>query len=366
MPNSVGVLIEVGSSKNTIGGNTPAAANVISGNTGAGVELDGSAVADNQVQGNLIGTDPSGTTTLPNQTGVLIEQGAFSNLIGGLSSSSGGTLTGDGNLISGNTGSGVLIEGMATENNSVLGNDVGTDIHGATAIANGAAGVQIAQGATLNTIGGAVAGSRNLISGNDNVGVLITDPMTGDNVVQGNSIGTNAAGTAAIANTGQGVQLTDGTYGNSIGGASGSSGDKLTGAGNLISGNTDSGIGIFRGNSQGTNGNAIAGNDIGTDISGSTALANRDGGIRIVESSANTIGGEIPGTGNLISGNLAGAPIRATASRSKAHRQRPPLRTQAPTRMSSSATSSALTRVAKLGLETPETESRSSRRQPAT
>ena len=307
MPNAVGVLIEASSTKNTIGGNTPAAANVISGNTGAGVELTGSAVADNQVQGNLIGTDPSGTTTLPNQTGVLIQQGAFGNLIGGLSSSSSGTLTGDGNIISGNTGSGVLIEGTATSNNSVLGNDVGTDIHGAMAIANGSAGVQIAQGATLNTIGGAVAGSGNLISGNNNAGVLITDPMTGDNVVQGNSIGTNAAGTAAIANSGQGVQLTSGTYGNSIGGASGNSGGKLTGAGNLISGNADSGIGIFPGNTQGTNGNAIAGNDIGTDITGASALANHDGGIRIVESSANTIGGENPGTGNLISGNAAGA-----------------------------------------------------------
>ena len=307
MPNSVGVLIEFGSSKNTIGGNSPAAANVISGNTGAGVELTGGAVSENQVQGNLIGTNPSGTTTLPNQTGVLIEQGATSNLIGGLSSSSRGTLTGAGNIISGNTGSGVLIEGTATENNSVLGNDVGTDIHGAIAIGNGVAGVQIAQGATSNTIGGAVAGSGNLISGNNNAGVLITDPMTGDNVVQGNSVGTNAAGTSAIANTGQGVQLTNGTFGNSIGGAGGNSGGKLIGAGNLISGNLDSGIGIFRGNTQGTNGNAIAGNFIGTDISGARALANHDGGIRIVESSANTIGGEIKGTGNLISGNLAGA-----------------------------------------------------------
>jgi hypothetical protein len=99
--------IVVDDSNNFIGGTSANEANVISGNTGAGVDIQGTGTTGNQVQGNLIGTDSAGTAMIANQTGVLIESGAVSNLVGGNSMPADGSLAGAGNVISGNTGSGV-------------------------------------------------------------------------------------------------------------------------------------------------------------------------------------------------------------------------------------------------------------------
>jgi len=111
----------------------------------------------NTVSGNYIGTDLNGTADLGNTIyGVWILGGAQSNTIGGTSS-------GAGNVISGNDASGLAISGTGTNSNVVKGNYIGTVADGTSARRNEEEGVYIYGGAQYNTIGGTVAGARNII-----------------------------------------------------------------------------------------------------------------------------------------------------------------------------------------------------------
>ena len=195
------------SSGNTIGGTSPGAANVISGNgvitgNGYGVEITDSS-SGNFVQGNMIGTDTTGTIAIPNQTGVGIDSASTGNIIGG-------EAIGAGNVISGNIGSGVYITDIGTTGNLVAGNLIGTDVTGSLPLGNGRWGVLIYVGPENNTIGGTVAMARNVISADG----FSADGYSGveiynanDNLVEGNYVGTDAAGTAAIANAMDGIQI---------------------------------------------------------------------------------------------------------------------------------------------------------------
>jgi hypothetical protein len=107
----------------------------------------------------------------------------------------------------------------------------------------------------------------------------------------GNFLGTDATGTMADPN-GTGVVVVYLGSNNTIGGTE-------AGAGNLISGNLRDGVGMYGGT-----GNAVLGNLIGTDASGTLALPNGYG-VELFSGSGNTIGGgTVAGAGNLISGNL--------------------------------------------------------------
>jgi hypothetical protein len=79
----------------------------------------------------------------------------------------------------------------------VAGNYIGTDATGTLDRGNTIDGIRIEGGATNNTIGGTNANQRNVISGNDARGIVIQGSGTNSNIVRGNYIGTNAAGTAA-------------------------------------------------------------------------------------------------------------------------------------------------------------------------
>ncbi len=268
-----GAGVAIGQPGNTVGGSVEGAGNVISGN-GLGVYI---ASSGNLVERNRIGTSSMGSTALPNGTGILLDSGAVSNTIGG-------TDTGDGNLISGNTDVGVRI---LDSDNLVEGNRIGTDSTGAFALAN-LAGLSV--GSSGNTIGGTAPGAGNLISGNSVDGIYIFAP---DNLVEGNSMGTNAAGSAALANGGAGVSIN--STGNTIGGLA-------AGAGNLLSGNL---FGLYIAGA----GNLIAGNRIGTDSTGEFGLGNTGPGVDIIDAPDNTIGGPTGGARNLISGNNVGVLI---------------------------------------------------------
>ncbi|MEJ7590085.1 MAG: hypothetical protein WKF77_00900 [Planctomycetaceae bacterium] len=147
---------------------------------------------NNQLQSSYIGVHANGTTAGANVTGVLIQNAASGNTIGGVSSASG-------NVISGNSGVGVLITGSGTAGNTVLGNYIGTNASGTSLIRNASTNVRI-DNARNNVIGGTAAGSRNVIAGSsDNIWILGAG-STG-NRVEGNYLGLNAAGDTASART---------------------------------------------------------------------------------------------------------------------------------------------------------------------
>ncbi len=128
-----------------------------------------------------------------------------------------GAGAGDGSnglTINGNdvTVKGLIISGFAGYGIEVIGNDaliessyIGTDSTGTKAMGNGEAGVAIIGGGTHNTIGGTTAGAGNVISANAGDGV--DDIGANASLIAGNWIGTNARGTAALANTGDGIYV---------------------------------------------------------------------------------------------------------------------------------------------------------------
>ncbi len=292
---TAGILNNSGSGI-TVGGATLGSGNVISGN-GRGVWLQ--ATSENTILGNFIGTDSSGTVARPNDIGILIAAGSADNIIGGRNA-------GERNIVSGNTTDGIFIRDVSTSRNQVQGNFIGVDVTGNIALGN-RNGVLIRAAATGNIIGGGLAGSGNVISGNTFAGVVggvsILDPGTSNNRVQGNYIGTDMFGGLATPNT-IGVLLNNASD-NFIG----TDGDGVNDSteGNLISGNN---LGMYIvGNADRT---IIAGNLIGTNATGTSAIGNNTG-IQILNSTVDgtRIGTNADGVSdelerNIISGN-AGA-----------------------------------------------------------
>jgi hypothetical protein len=313
--------------------------NVISGNGTTGLFVSSE---NNWIAGNFIGTDPTGMIALGNTfDGIRFNHDGDNNIIG---------TNGDGmfdaaerNIVSGNAvgmngSSGIEIYG---DHNVIAGNYVGTDATGAAPLPNNQYGITLADGASSNLIGTnadgtADAAEANLISGNGWMGVLISEAYF--NQVSGNLIGTDLTGTSAIPNNASyneqvgAVDLAYGASNNFIGTNSDGNGDGLEG--NLISGNAHWGVLIGGGIGPATD-NVVAGNFIGTDISGTAALAN-PGGILVRENAsltrigtdgdgnsdsaeANLIAGNtsygiwVAGQDTLIAGNLIGTDISGLA-----------------------------------------------------
>ena len=216
-----------------------------------------------------------------------------------------------GNLVSGNSSAGIMFSHDAT-NNHLTGNLIGTNASGSAALGNGV-GIQLdnAAGGNIIGIGPAGNGSGNLISGNLGTGISI---QTNNNVVAGNLIGTTASGQTALGNQGRGISIYFGT-GNRIGTNGDGVADGLER--NIISAN---GLESFEaGVALAGNNNVVAGNYIGTDISGTEALGNYDG--VTIGGSGNRVGTDGNGAGdlleaNLISGNLdTGVNIQASSNK---------------------------------------------------
>jgi titin len=263
-------------SGNMVSGNT------ISGSGRVGVLVGGAGTTGNVLAGNRIGTNSAGTAALANALGgVFMQVNATGNTVGGTMSSSG-------NVISDNGQAGVTLVGAGVTGNLIEGNTIGAALGGSVALANGGDGVLISGGASNNTIGGTASGAGNIVSGNGNNGVEVGGS---GNLIEGNQIGTNAAGSAALANAGDGVAFAAGANNNTIGGTA-------TGAGNLISGNKKNGLEIAG------SGNLVEGNQIGTNAAGTAALANGQDGVLLDNgANGNTLGGTASGAGNVISGN---------------------------------------------------------------
>jgi titin len=355
----VGVELRSDASNNIIGGTAAGDGNVISGNLFSGV-IAVNTTSGNRIQGNLIGVAADGKTVVPNGTNGVELTGATDYLIGG-------TAVGAGNLISGNKQHGVIVTGGT--GNSIQGNYIGTDASGAAAIPNSGDGVLILN-ASNNLIGGDTPAARNVISGNLSNGVEVRGDSgpgvsaASSNLIEGNYVGTNAAGTAPLGNTGDDVhvggvnnviggltptpgvapgnlisgsfthifvigtgtiiqgnlvgtdasgtsKLMDGSFGIACWGPQTTIGGTQAGSRNVISGSSSGnadGIEVANGGTA-----VIQGNFIGTDISGSAVIGNRGAGIEVVSLGV-TIGGTTPAAGNVISGNGTGISLSGGVS----------------------------------------------------
>ncbi|MBN1217951.1 MAG: CSLREA domain-containing protein [Anaerolineae bacterium] len=288
-----GVRISGGTQNNTVGYiGVSSMRNVIAGNDQSGVYIHGSGTMSNTVDHSYIGLDKNGTTSLGNSRyGVHILSGAQSNTVGG-------DAAGEGNVISGNGWSGVTIEGSGTTGNIVSANYIGTNAAGTADRGNSENGVLIWLSAQSNTVGGDTEDERNIISGNNQHGILIESSGTMSNTVSHNSIGLTSSG-ADLGNTLDGVRIRTGAQNNAIGGTNSSPGTACLGECNYISGNDQDGVYI---EGSGTSGNTVSGNYIGT--TGSTDRGNADDGVYIGGGAQNnTIGGNTDGERNVISGN---------------------------------------------------------------
>ena len=167
-------LLSVGG--DVVGGTSPADRNLISGN-GVGISSQSSGV----IQGNLIGTDATGTVAIPNTDRGITNNASPGPLIGGSAS-------GAGNVISGNGSRGLHIGGGPLSNAVVQGNKIGTTADGTGPLPNGD-GIVIIAGSSGVTIGGTAAGEANLIAFNSNIGAAVVDGT--NNSIRGNSIHDN-------------------------------------------------------------------------------------------------------------------------------------------------------------------------------
>ena len=281
---------------NRIGTDAAGGGNMISGNgvvsNSSGVSINGG--SGSFVQGNRIGTDPTGTLARPNAAhGVQVGGATTGTVIGG-------STAGASNLISGNGtgtnfGVGVSLTQSAT-GALVEGNRIGTDVNGNTALPNRNGGVHMNNAADNNTI------RNNLISGNGTAAVYAIGLSISSigNVVHGNRIGTNAAGTAAVPNSGDGIRI-DADSNNTIGGVEPGQGNLISGNGGTMFPTGAAGISLF-----GLSfGNTVLGNFIGTDVTGTLPLGNTNDGIFMDgnASNNNVIGGPLPNQGNRIAFN---------------------------------------------------------------
>lgn len=226
--------VDIFSANNTVGGTIVGTGNVISANL-RGVVISGANAINNLIQDNFIGTDAKGVQDFGNANeGIWIEN-ASGNTIGGTvvsNSTSGGNIAGSLNVISGNN-VGVRILGSTSKGNVVLGNNIGTDVTGLTDLGNSQQGVLIDQ-APMNTIGGTTAAARNVISAN-HWGLTITGATAFLNLVEGNWIGTDDTGTLALGNEVDGVLINQGASSNFIG-------TTAAGAANAIAFNVEDGV----------------------------------------------------------------------------------------------------------------------------
>jgi parallel beta-helix repeat protein len=251
-----GLYVSAASSGNLVGLNGSSApgvvANVISGNRGSGIVLAGS--SDNILVDNRIGTNVAGTARKANRgNGIRITNGSRGNEIGGTAftntvtgkannpTGSKGTVTPVfvvpplGNLISGNSGSGLTIE-TGSLDNVLNGNFIGTTASGNGALGNAANGVRFDHAPGNSLVGCKFANNPfvyyNVVSGNGQDGLRIT---SSDNVtVQGNFFGVGANNTTIVENRFDGILVDGASKSTKVGG--------VIPLGNVSAGNGRNGI----------------------------------------------------------------------------------------------------------------------------
>ena len=194
-------------------------------------------------------------------------------------------------------GNGVAITGSGASNasnNAVLGNFIGTNAAGTAALGNTLDGISLNDASNNRIIG-------NVVSGNginqDAAGINL-ESNDSNNIIAGNEIGTNAAGDAMLGNSLHGIFLGNGSSNNTIGGPTDNDRNVISGNGQfpVANSSTQGGVGVYIYGAN-TSGNVVQRNYIGTNATGIDALTNSVIGVLISQSSGNTV------QGNLISGN---------------------------------------------------------------
>ncbi len=235
----------------TIGGTSPAARNVISGNSDRGIWFVKSGSASGTIiQGNYIGTDITGTLAKGNRIGIESTNDNYTI---------GGTAAGAGNVIADSFDAGIDLYGAGFL--VIQGNYIGTNATGSAVLGSSFYGIKL-DGFPNTMIGGTVAGSGNVISGHLTAGILLRGVDRGagffyphGNTIQRNLIGTDVTGTLDLGN-GTGIDVRIGAHDNYVG--------TDVAYANVISGNNN-GI-VISGAT--TTGNLVRGNLIGTDAPG--------------------------------------------------------------------------------------------------
>ena len=321
-----GVLSQ--SINNLIGGAALAARNLASANTGAGIRVgprsSGTTVLNDgtgtTIVNNLVGTDTTGLVARPNaNSGIIV---TVPNV------TVGGTSAALRNVVAGNTGSGInaFVQTVNTpqvaltipSNLVVQGNYIGLKADGSGALANSSNGVfssgpnTLIGGSIGTTPGGACTGACNVISGNNSIGVSLGSSSDSPNqilhasasgsIVEGNFIGINPAGTAAIPNANNGIQANAANI--RVGGTT-------PAQRNVVSGNTQTGISLGTTSFSGStivaatgSGAIVTGNYIGVDTTGLIAVANNGSGVNVNVPNVR-IGGPLSGERNVIAGNTS-------------------------------------------------------------
>lgn len=284
LPNLWGIVFR-GGAKTVIGGTSKGARNVISGNActavgGFGIWGTPGASTQHRIEGNYIGTDITGLQLLSNGSDDEAPGGPWEPARDAIS-----FYCAEGNVIRGNVIAGDAASGIWADSRNVIeGNLIGTDFTGTTLLgSHGGAGLVLNAGNKV--IGNLISGNG---GGNGGSGIDVSGP---DNVIQRNFIGTDISGAQPLPNRGPGIFLSTAEAGNNqIGGA---------GAGNVISANHGTGIGVN------SSGNVIQGNTIGTDITGTQQMGNGNGGIFFgADAKENIVGGIGEGEGNVIAFNI--------------------------------------------------------------
>ncbi len=180
---SEGVLVL--SSGNLIGGVDPADRNLISGNANAGIWLAGAAASLNLIRGNFIGTDPTGTIAVPNGSGGVWISGV-DNTVGGTDVTDRNLISGNGRgvlvYLSSAVGNEIQGNWIGTDVTGTL------PLPNESGIPFDPAGIAVQQGAIDTLIGGTTAGAGNLIASNDPTGVFVSGVATTGTSILGNSI----------------------------------------------------------------------------------------------------------------------------------------------------------------------------------
>jgi hypothetical protein len=260
------------------------------------------------VTSNLVGTNAAGTAAVPNNFGISVN--APGATIGGA-----GALR---NVVSGNLGNGISLGSQfVTTSNAVVSNGAGSVVKGNYVGVNttGAAAIANANGIAVSvpnvTVGGPAVADRNVIGGNNGTGLMsfanrpsnspVVLALPDNLIAENNYVGTNAAGSAALANIGGGMSIT---------------GANSIIRNNLVSGNTGpsnpTGLSVSTNwenslaGSLGTiysspDGTQVVGNIVGLNATGTAAIPNESG---MSVSGPNVIvGGPLPSQRNLMSGN---------------------------------------------------------------